>query len=518
MQEVSVDTANIISAPDRVSNKSAKSSSFKPDAYFEENDMAFFSSLSALKRVENPFAHRDSFGCCEVFKLLFAVILVPIRIILLLFSLLLLYPFIIVATITCCGCNSPQKPPNCLQKFVWKLYYPFTRTVLFCFGVWHVGRIKGSKRVRAQVIVAAPHSSFLDVFVLGYINGAFSGFGKQGVTKLPLLGRAAKLTRTILIDRSSPEARAQSKETYLFRLTEESKLNPIKYVTFPEGTCTNRKKLLSFRQGAFAASVPVQLVTLHWKSTSSFDVSWTAAGPSRGYLFLRMLMQPYTKVSYKISEVIEPEENEDPTEVAQRVEKLASETLNIPVSNHTFKDSLISKHAKMLGLMPDDACDFAINDFEKVGLKLNLSKTKKILDRFSLCCGRKGNKCFLDLEGFSQYFHIPLDAVKNMFFTICGKVHNPEADVDAQYENILKLSHTIAVMTHLASKAERAALSVTEVEAGLRLIEGPSGMKLKKKWGEFVESFEGENFLQQNLEILYVWSKVVINLPKKIRN
>lgn len=47
---------------------------------------------------------------------------------------------------------------------------------------------------------------------------------------------------------------------------------------FPEGTCTNRKALITFKGGAFYPGVPVQPVVLKYKN--KFDsLTWTWKGP-----------------------------------------------------------------------------------------------------------------------------------------------------------------------------------------------------------------------------------------------
>lgn len=524
MLEINIDTGygeEGAIPPKKMSKSSIVSNSeIKPSEYITDEDIAIISTLVSIQTKESPFSHSDRFGCCEYFKLVFAIILIPIRIIILFIMILFIYPCMFLASRSCCGCNfNPKKSPNCLQKVVWKLYYPFSRIILWSFGVWWIGKKRGSKKLTAQVVVAAPHSSFLDGFLLGSIVGCYSGFAKKSVSKVPIVGTASKLARTILIDRSSPEVRAKSLSTYITRLTKESTSNPIKYVTFPEGTCTNRKSILDFRQGAFAANVPVQLVCLYWKSSGSFDVTWSTGGPNRFYLLLRLFMQPYTRVSYKISDVLEPEENESSQSVSKRTEQLASELLNIPTSTHTYTDSFLAKHAKTLGLNVDVVCDFALADFEEMGYKIPIKKAMKIMDRFSLCCGRirTSRETFLDVVGFATYFHLPSSCANDIFLTILRQVRGYEGKRKDRSKT-LKFRHVLGTMFLFSMRAEEAALSITEIEAGLRSIDSNIGTQLLEKWGEFFSTAENVDFLNENKEVLYVWSRVVLSQTSRRRN
>lgn len=62
-----------------------------------------------------------------------------------------------------------------------------------------------------------------------------------------------------------------------WRLKSKSSTFP-QIIIFPEGTCTNRSCLLSFKPGAFYPGVPVQPVCIKYPNALD-TVTWTWEGP-----------------------------------------------------------------------------------------------------------------------------------------------------------------------------------------------------------------------------------------------
>jgi 1-acyl-sn-glycerol-3-phosphate acyltransferase len=81
------------------------------------------------------------------------------------------------------------------------------------------------------------------------------------------------------------------------------------FLAFPEGTCTNRRSLIQFKRGAFHPGVPVQPVCVRFPYTF-FDPAWTAGGPSRAWMVLRLLSQFYNRMEVTLMPVIRPTEEE----------------------------------------------------------------------------------------------------------------------------------------------------------------------------------------------------------------
>ena len=61
------------------------------------------------------------------------------------------------------------------------------RSFLFVFGFYRI-KVKGKRDPMASVMVAAPHSTFLDVWVVFGQVGLSSGLGKKEALKTPIFG------------------------------------------------------------------------------------------------------------------------------------------------------------------------------------------------------------------------------------------------------------------------------------------------------------------------------------------
>ena len=74
---------------------------------------------------------------------------------------------------------------------------------------------------------------------------------------------------------------------------------------FPEGTCTNKSSLISFKRGAFTVGVPVQPVVVRWETPFDYT-TWTEVGSGAFKLMWIMLCQFKTtlKVSFAMLEKI----------------------------------------------------------------------------------------------------------------------------------------------------------------------------------------------------------------------
>lgn len=83
-------------------------------------------------------------------------------------------------------------------------------------------------------------------------------------------------TQPIYVWREDPNSRQKTIKTVIERAS--SRDNWPQIIIFPEGTCTNRSCLLSFKPGAFYPGVPVQPVCIRYRN--KFDtVTWTWDGP-----------------------------------------------------------------------------------------------------------------------------------------------------------------------------------------------------------------------------------------------
>lgn len=88
-------------------------------------------------------------------------------------------------------------------------------------------------------------------------------------------------TQPIYVLRENPDSRQNTIKTVIERANSDNYWPQI--IIFPEGTCTNRSCVLSFKAGAFYPAVPVQPVCIRYPNR--FDtVTWTWQGPT-AYVF-----------------------------------------------------------------------------------------------------------------------------------------------------------------------------------------------------------------------------------------
>ncbi|KAI2662581.1 Lysophosphatidylcholine acyltransferase 2 [Labeo rohita] len=131
---------------------------------------------------------------------------------------------------------------------------------------------------------------------------------------------------------------------------------------FPEGTCTNRSCLITFKQGAFVPGVPVQPVLVKYPNKLD-TVTWTWQGPESARLLLLTLCQLYTTVEV---EFLPPHV---PTEMEKKCPIKFAQSLGLPVTDHTYEDCRLMIAAGELTL-PMEA---GLVEFTKISRKLEIT-------------------------------------------------------------------------------------------------------------------------------------------------
>ncbi|KOB77070.1 Lysophosphatidylcholine acyltransferase 2 [Operophtera brumata] len=172
-----------------------------------------------------------------------------------------------------------------------------TKLVIFAAG-FHRVKILGKQNTPANprdapVLVMAPHSSFFDAISIVWLGGP-SVVAKADTARLPFIGRMALKPLICFIGKMSYLAggmaisirgrQASRKEAPILVVAPHSSFldSCIVYATkmssvivrkesmdnyiliFPEGTCTNRSCLITFKSGGFYPGVPVQPVTIRY--------------------------------------------------------------------------------------------------------------------------------------------------------------------------------------------------------------------------------------------------------------
>ncbi|KAM8799258.1 lysophosphatidylcholine acyltransferase 2 [Eudromia elegans] len=361
--------------------------------------------------VPNPFVHPRRLSAAEKLRtVLLGIILLPLRATCILFILLLAWVFAFIATF-----RHPRKGSVPLKgwrrRMIQRALSRLTRTVFFVMGFRVKVKGKIASPLEAPIFVAAPHSSFFDAIVSA-LTGMPSMVSRAENLSAPLFGTILSSLQPVSVSRQDPDSRKNTVTEITSRAMSGGQWPQI--LIFPEGTCTNRSCLITFKQGAFIPRVPVQPVLLRYPNKLD-TVTWTWQGYSFKELCVMTLCQPFTRVEVEFLPVHVPteEEKNDPILFANRVRDTMATALNVPVTDHTFEDCRLMISAGQLTL-PMEA---GLVEFTKISKKLNLkwNHVREQLDTFAaIASASKGGR--IGIEEFAEYLKLPVsDVLKELF-------------------------------------------------------------------------------------------------------
>ncbi|MGF1455757.1 MAG: lysophospholipid acyltransferase family protein [Alphaproteobacteria bacterium] len=111
-------------------------------------------------------------------------------------------------------------------------------------------RAKGRLMRERPVLLAANHTSYFDIVILGSL-GPVSFISKSEVADWPLFGTLARLARTVFVERQRRSKTGQHRDMIQARLYDGDSL-----VLFPEGTSTDGNHVLTFKSALMGAAQP----------------------------------------------------------------------------------------------------------------------------------------------------------------------------------------------------------------------------------------------------------------------
>eukprot|EP00924_Labyrinthula_sp_SR-Ha-C_P015111 snap_masked-scaffold_9-processed-gene-8.34-mRNA-1 protein AED:1.00 eAED:1.00 QI:0/-1/0/0/-1/1/1/0/507 len=349
----------------------------------KEEQKEKLNQLLSIPKVESPFHHESSLNPYELLKLLIGIVLIPLKVVIITLSVFTSIFFCIIANFF----DNPDKPHSFIHKLFSPILWISIRIILFCYGYFYIS-VKG-KKVKyneAPVIIGAPHSFFLDPFLTFYLYGTFSGFAKKELTSNFVFKVYGNFARTVWVDRTTADGKEKALETYKERVA--SALNGQKwprFVTFPEGTCTNRKSLIQFKRGAFTPGAPIQAVLIRWKYFF-FNPIWSSAGPNRNLMIFRTLSQFCNFVELEILPPYHPSEEEklDPILFANNMSNHVAKKLGVSVTQHSYDDSFIGRKAAKLGFRKDikRIFDFEFSSLKQLGLEFDSQEVFSLMEIF----------------------------------------------------------------------------------------------------------------------------------------
>ncbi|XP_030437257.1 lysophosphatidylcholine acyltransferase 2 isoform X1 [Gopherus evgoodei] len=387
--------------------------------------------------VRNPFVHEGRLSARDKARtVLLGLILLPFRAICI--ALILLLAWLFAAIVTFCHPGRGSVPLMGWKRRVTQCALQCLGRVMFFlmgFQVEVKGKVAGP--LEAPILVAAPHSSFFDGIVC-ILAGLPSFVSRLENLSAPVFGTILRSLQPVLVSRLDPDSRRNTINEITKRATSGGQWPQV--LIFPEGTCTNRSCLITFKQGAFIPGVPVQPVLLRYPNKLD-TVTWTWQGYSfeadmavkfltfwfpfsfglsllknhSKELCVMTFCQLLTRVEVEFLPVHVPteEEKKDPTLFANRVRSTMAMALNVPVTDHTFEDCRLMISAGQLTL-PMEA---GLVEFTKISKKLNLKwdSIRDQLDTFAAIANTsKGGR--IGMEEFAEYLKLPVsDVLKELF-------------------------------------------------------------------------------------------------------
>nr|XP_019946696.1 PREDICTED: lysophosphatidylcholine acyltransferase 1-like [Paralichthys olivaceus] len=307
----------------------------------------------------NPFVHVLKFTPLEKAKIaLMTVTLFPIRLLIAAFMMLLAWPFAFLASV---GRSETVVEPQCLWRRLVDIILKIIMRVMWFAGGFHWITVKGQKALPAEapILTLAPHSSYFDAIPVTMTMASI--VMKAESKDIPLWGTLIKFIRPVFVSRSDQDSRKKTVEEIKRRAHSGGEWPQI--MIFPEGTCTNRSCLITFKPGAFIPAVPVQPVVIRYPN--------------------------------------------------KLVRFIIAQALGVPITDYSFEDCQLAMAEGQLRL-PVDTC---LLEFAKLVRRLGLKprNTEKVLQEYGNRARKlEGQK--LDLDDFAQFLDVPVsDMLRDMF-------------------------------------------------------------------------------------------------------
>nr|XP_008171907.2 lysophosphatidylcholine acyltransferase 1 isoform X3 [Chrysemys picta bellii] len=317
----------------------------------------------------SPFVHQLRLSALQKAKIAFMTLtLFPIRLFFAAFMMLLAWPFAFIASIGSAE-RELEKPLSWWRKVVDFLLKAIMRT-MWLAGGFHWINVKGRQALPAEaaILTLAPHSSYFDAIPVTMTMASI--VMKAESKDIPVWGTLIKYIRPVFVSRSDQDSRRKTVEEIKRRAQSDGKWPQI--MIFPEGTCTNRSCLITFKPGAFIPGVPVQPVVLRYPNKLD-TITWTWQGPGALEILWLTLCQFHNFVEIEFLPVYIPSEEE-------------------------------KKNPSLYA-----------NNVRRVMAELKPEKLEKDLDRYSQSAKKMKEKR-VSLKEFAAYLEVPIsDTLENMF-------------------------------------------------------------------------------------------------------
>uniref|UniRef100_A0A8D3DKH2 Lysophosphatidylcholine acyltransferase 2 n=1 Tax=Scophthalmus maximus TaxID=52904 RepID=A0A8D3DKH2_SCOMX len=351
-----------------------------------------------LPAVINPFVQDTKLSRAAILKcVLLGIFLVPIRAILLSLVLMVTWPVAVIITF-----KHPLKgavePMTGWRRFMCRrLMAALGRTYYFCMGFRVVVKGKQVSSSEAPILAVAPHSTFFDGIVC-IVAGLPSTVSRVENLATPIFGRFVRCLQPVLVSRKDPDSRKNTIQEIDSRAKSGGRWPQV--LIFPEGTCTNRSCLITFKQGKQFSFCLIPLVTFLFLSGCS----------------LFKFLPPYIPIE---------EEKKTAPLFASRVRETMAHALGVPVTDHTYEDCRLMISAGEMTL-PMEA---GLVEFTKISRKLHLKwdNVRKELEGFAaMASSCKGGR--ITIEEFARFLKLPVSPVLEELFALFDR--NGDGTID----------------------------------------------------------------------------------------
>lgn len=329
----------------------------------ESSKQKFHEKLSV-----DPFEHSINLTLTKKIQVaLMTFTVLPLRVILFTLTLLILWAY---ASICTARLSFPIiKPAGYFGSLMFAFGRRLYRVLLFFLG-FHYFEVKGkrAKCIDAPILVIAPHSSMMDMFVFSLSDPLLSGLSAVTNKQLPLIGTIGNMTQPIYVKRSDFNSRQNAMEELMQRAT-----NPHVWpqtVLFPEAGCANKRAFLNFKTGAFQPGVPVQPVLIEY--LNSYDCfSWTLGSPNPLITLWLCLCEFSIKTRITFLPIYEPsdEERKDAKLYANNVRHVMAGKSNLPETDFSYEDCRLAIKAEKLNL----PWQTGVVEYMKISKKLEMN-------------------------------------------------------------------------------------------------------------------------------------------------
>ena len=234
----------------------------------------------------DPFRHRIKMSALRWIRTyLLTPILIPLRFSLLILTIVMAW---MVSSVALLGLSEDKilNEPLLGWRKTCKKISSFLGRLCFRITGFHIVETKGelASKDEAPVLVVAPHSTFLDGFVVFWCDLPYI-VSRQENLKIPLLGKCIKFAQSLFVCREDPQSRQKTVKKIIGKCTVQTFEFPAFFsslcflfperaqdprdwpqlMIFPEGSTSNRKALMSFKPGAFVPGKPVQPILIRYE-------------------------------------------------------------------------------------------------------------------------------------------------------------------------------------------------------------------------------------------------------------